>query len=94
MMTPGDQPEFIGPNFHGPYTKLVRHVSAVHELLCSVPTNIPGMVGTPSTPAGLTAEQRSRITMHIEECMDMIGQFEWYMTHPAVIVTPKKQNSP
>ena len=84
-----DQPEFIGRDLHGPYTKLVRHVSAVHELLCLAPTNDPSLVGNPTT--GLTARERRLVTRHIDECMEMICGIEMWVVNPALIVPAAKK---
>lgn len=84
-----EQSEFVGPDLHGVYTKLVRHVSAVYELLSLAPTSDPlgigSLVGSPTT--GLTAEQRSRITMHVQECMDMIVAVEKWNHHPPMVIS-------
>lgn len=89
MMTPGDQLEFIGPNFHGPYTKLVRHISAVNELLSLVPTNDPSLVDNPTN--GLTARERRLVANHIDQCMEMICTFEKHMMNSVLIIDVAKK---
>lgn len=87
--TSDNQTEFISPNLQSAYTKLVRHVSAVHELLCLAPTNDPNLVGNPTT--GLTARERRLVTRHIDECMEMICGIEKWVVNPALIVPAAKK---
>lgn len=79
-------PEFISPDtsLHGPYAKLVRHISAVHELLSLAPTNDPSLVGNPTT--GLTARERRLVTDHINECMQMICTVEQCIAAPTMFI--------
>lgn len=67
-----------------PYAKLARHITAMHEIVRLAPTNDPSAPGNPS--AGLSPQDRSEITKHLRECLDMIGTLEKWMLNPVVVV--------
>lgn len=71
-----------------PYAKLARHVTAMYEIVRLAPTNDPSAPGNPS--AGLSPRDRSEITKHLRECLDMIGTIEKWALNPVAVIQPER----
>lgn len=75
-----------GPELSLPYAKLARHITAMYEIVRLAPTNDPDAPGNPSI--GLNLRDRSEITRHLRECIEMIDTLEKWMVNPVCIAGP------
>lgn len=74
-----------------PYAKLARHITAMYEIVRLAPTNDPARPGSPSL--GLSLRDRSEITKHLRECLDMIATIEKWALNPVAAVQPERTTS-
>lgn len=86
MLIP-DQPQ-SSFDLNIPYAKLARHVTAMYEIVRLAPTNDPAQPGNP--PIGFSLRDRSEITKHLRECLDMIATIEKQALNPVAVVQPER----
>lgn len=70
-----------------PYAKLARHVTAMYEIVRLAPID-PARPG--SSPLGLNFRDRSEITKHLRECLDMIATIENWALNPVAVVQSER----
>lgn len=71
-----------------PYAKLARHITAMYEIVRLAPGYDPDAPGNPSfglNRRGLNRRDRSEITRHLRECIEMIDTLEKWMVNPVCI---------
>jgi len=69
----GEQPQFTRHDLSGPYAKLARHITAMHEIIRLAVTDDP---------------YRAKIAEHVRECMELICTQEKWMLNPVAVVNP------